>query len=107
MMRSGMSSITFAQAERLWLLRTPNTAYALRIDDDDTPRHVYWGAPLALPEITALPAAGNALISSFETLPGPDELMVAAGARFGPPSLAVRFADGTAAVEWTYLGHDV
>src|SRR5882724_10116367 len=107
MMRSRMSPITFAPAERLWLLRTPNTAYALRIAEDDTPRHVYWGAPLDLPEITALPAAGHALTSSFETLPGPDELAVAAGARFGPPSLAVRFADGTAAVEWTYVGHDV
>ena len=102
-----MSSITYAAAERLWLLRTPNTAYALRLADDDTPVHVYWGAPLDLPEITALTAARNALTNSFETQPGPDELAVAAGARFGPPSLAVRFADGTAAVEWTYVGHDV
>ncbi|HEX9336995.1 MAG TPA: alpha-galactosidase, partial [Pseudonocardiaceae bacterium] len=102
-----MSSITFAPAERLWLLRTPNTAYVLRLADDDTPTHVYWGTPLDLPEVTALAVAGHALTSSFETLPGPDELTVAAGARFGPPSLSVRFADDTAVVEWTYVGHDV
>ncbi|HEX5403107.1 MAG TPA: alpha-galactosidase [Pseudonocardiaceae bacterium] len=102
-----MSSITFAAAERLWLLSTPNSAYALRLADDDTPTHVYWGPPRSLAEVTALPVARPHRISSFETLPDPDELAVAAGARFGPPSLAVRFADGTSAVEWAYGSHDI
>jgi alpha-galactosidase len=102
-----MSSVTFAAAERLWLLSTPNSAYALRLADDDTPTHVYWGAPLGIAEVTTLPVSRPHLISSFETVPDPDELAVEAGPRFGPPSLALRFADGTAAVEWTYVDHDV
>jgi alpha-galactosidase len=100
-------SVEFAAAARLWLLRTPNSAYALRLADDDTPVHVYWGAPLGLDEVTALPVSTPHLISSFETVPAPDELAVAAGPRFGPPSLALRYADGTSAVEWSYLGYDV
>ncbi|HEX4723685.1 MAG TPA: alpha-galactosidase, partial [Pseudonocardiaceae bacterium] len=102
-----MSSITFAAADRLWLLRTPNSTYALRLASDDTPQHVCWGPPLELAEVVALPVAKHRLTSSFETLPDPDELTVAAGARFGPPSLAVRYADGTAAVEWTYEGYEL
>lgn len=102
-----MSSVTFAAADRLWLLRTPNSTYVLRLAEDDTPNHVYWGAPLTLAEATGLPANSQRLISSFETVPAPDELPVAAGPRFGPPSLAVRHTDGTQAVEWTYLGHDI
>lgn len=102
-----MSSITFAAAERSWLLSTPNSAYALRLAADDTPAHVYWGAPLALSDVTSLPVGRPRQRSSFENLPDPDELAVAAGSRFGPPSLAVRFADGTSAVEWSFAGHDV
>ena len=30
-------SVEFAAAQRLWLLATPNSAYALRLADDDTP----------------------------------------------------------------------
>ncbi|HEX9338011.1 MAG TPA: glycoside hydrolase family 36 N-terminal domain-containing protein, partial [Pseudonocardiaceae bacterium] len=101
-----MSAITFAAADRLWLLRTPNSAYALRLAEDDTPQHVYWGPALDLADVIALPAH-NSRTSSFETLPDPDELTVGAGPRFGPPSLAVRYADGTAAVEWIYEGYDV
>jgi alpha-galactosidase len=102
-----MSSVEFAAAQRLWLLTTPRSAYALCLADDDSPVHVYWGAPLSLAEATALPVSTPHLISSFETLPEPDELAVEAGPRFGPPSLAVRYADGTGAVEWSYLGYDV
>jgi alpha-galactosidase len=98
-----MSSVAFAAAQRLWLLSTPNSAYALRLAADDTPTHVYWGAPLSLTDVTSLPRQR----SSFETSPDPDELAVAAGPRFGPPSLAVRFADGTAAVEWRYADHEI
>lgn len=100
-------SITFAPVDRLWLLRTPNTAYALRLAGDDTPQHVYWGPDLDLVDVLALPVARHHMISSFETVPEPDELTVATGPRFGPPSLAVRYADGTAAVTWTYEGYDM
>lgn len=102
-----MSSVEFAAAHRLWLLTTQHSAYALRLADDDSPVHVYWGAPITLADAVALPVSTPHLISSFETLPEPDELTVEGGPRFGPPSLAVRQPDGTGAVEWTYLGHDV
>ncbi|HEY1572820.1 MAG TPA: alpha-galactosidase [Pseudonocardiaceae bacterium] len=87
-------SIVFAEAERLWLLATPHSAYALRIGADDVPEHVHWGAPLAVPDVVGLPGRG-------------EEFAVEGGVRFGPPSLVVRFADGTSVVEWRYEGHDV
>ncbi len=102
-----MSSVHVAAAERLWLLTTPHSAYAIRLAEDDSPVHVYWGAPIDLADAVALPVSTPHLISSFETLPEPEELTVEGGPRFGPPSLAVRFADGTEAVEWSYLGHEV
>ncbi|HEX3588339.1 MAG TPA: alpha-galactosidase [Pseudonocardiaceae bacterium] len=87
-------SITFAAAERLWLLTTPHSAYALRLADDDTPTHLYWGEPLDLADVTAL--TGDR-----------PEIAVEAGAYFGPRSIEARFTDGTTALEWVYAGQDV
>lgn len=96
----------FEPDQRLWLLHTPATSYAIRLDQDDTVRHVHWGAPLTLEQATALAERGTPPGSSFDTAGGPEELTVEGGARFGPAGLQVRFADGTHAVEWRYAGHD-
>jgi alpha-galactosidase len=86
--------ITCAETERLWLLETPRSAYALRIGRHDVPEHVHWGAPLRLADLLARQGKG-------------DELAVEGSTRFGPPSLTVRFADGASAVEWRYEGADL
>ncbi|MEU7875225.1 alpha-galactosidase [Dactylosporangium sp. NPDC049140] len=96
----------FDPAHRLWLLRGPTTSYAVRLAEDDSVRHVHWGAPLTLAQATQVAERAAPAASSFEAVAGVDELAVEGGARFGPPSLLVRFADGTRAVEWRYAGHD-
>lgn len=48
--------ITHHSAARLWLLCTPGTSYAFRLDADDVPRHVHWGRPLSLEQAVAVAA---------------------------------------------------
>jgi alpha-galactosidase len=97
--------VSYDADRRLWLLSTPNSAYALRQDPDGSPRHVGWGAPSAVaaaPDKRASPAA-----SSFESDATPDEIGIETGARFGPAGLQVRFADGTRGVQWRADGHEI
>ncbi|BAL88210.1 putative alpha-galactosidase [Actinoplanes missouriensis 431] len=97
-----MPDLRYVPEQRLWLLHTPSTSYAVALDDDDNVRHLHWGARLTTPAIRE-PAAG----SSFDTAGGPRELDAEGGARFGPAGLQVRFADGSRGVEWRYAGHDI
>jgi alpha-galactosidase len=96
----------FRPDQRLWLLRTPSTSYAVRLDGDDNLRHVHWGAALTLAQASELAERTPPAGSSFDTGGGPEELAAEGGARFGVPGLQVRFADGTRGVEWRYAGHD-
>src|SRR3954465_13003162 len=90
----------------VWLLTTSHTSYALRIDDSGAPRHVAWGPRLTTAEADALVVPGGDPPSSFEGRPPVgEELPVDGGARYGTPSLQVRYADGTRAFEWRHLGH--
>lgn len=100
-----MSQVSFDEPSRTFLLTTPASAYALRIDADDSPRHVHWGAPLTLDQAAALPTH-DGLTSSFASTGG-EELGVEGGARFGVPSLLVRYADGARGVEWVHEGHEI
>ncbi|MFJ9084168.1 alpha-galactosidase [Streptomyces sp. NPDC102384] len=100
-----MSQVSFDEPSRTFLLTTPASAYALRIDADDSPRHVHWGAPLTLDRAAALPTH-DGLTSSFASTGG-EELGVEGGARFGVPSLLVRYADGARGVEWVHEGHEI
>ena len=104
-----MPAVIFHPALRLWLLNGATSSYALRLDADDSPRHVHWGAPIGLDTAVAMAErdALRAPASSFDAHPGAEELAVEGGARFGPAGLQVRFADGTRAVEWAYAGHAV
>jgi alpha-galactosidase len=102
-----MRSVLFDPDHRLWLLRGPTSAYAVRLAEDDSVRHVHWGAAVTLAQAVQMAERTSPAQSSFEAIAGVDELAVEGGARFGPPSLAVRFADGTRAVQWRYAGHDV
>ncbi|GAA0553627.1 alpha-galactosidase [Paractinoplanes ferrugineus] len=101
-----MPDLHFEPDQRLWLLHTPSTSYAVRLDDDDNVRHLHWGAPLTPAQARELAARTPPAGSSFDTVGGPEELAVEGGARFGPAGLRVRFADGSRGVEWRYAGHD-
>ncbi|MBO1329760.1 alpha-galactosidase [Streptomyces sp. VRA16 Mangrove soil] len=100
-----MSQVSYDASSRTYLLSTPATSYALRIGVDDVPQHVHWGVPLTLAQASALPVY-DGLTSSFASTGG-EELAVEGGARFGVPSLLVRYADGTRGVEWVHEGHEI
>jgi alpha-galactosidase len=102
-----MLSVEFDPDHHLWLLRGPTSAYAVRLAEDDSVRHVHWGAAVTLAQAAELAERPSPAASSFEAMAGADELAVEAGARFGPPSLLVRFADGTRGINWRYAGHEV
>lgn len=100
--------ISFAPETGVWLLCTPRTSYALRIDGTGAPCHLAWGPRLTLEEAQEFATPPAPAASSFEGRPAVgEELPVDGGARYGTPSLQVRFADGTRAFEWQALGHRV
>ncbi|MFG2076161.1 alpha-galactosidase [Nonomuraea maritima] len=98
-----MTLVTYLAEHRLWLLRTPATSYALRLDADDRPRHVHWGPPLTAEQAATVPGPVCRDGSSFQT-EGYGELE---GPGFGAPSLLLRYTDGGAGVEWRHLGHEI
>ncbi|MFE9864019.1 alpha-galactosidase [Streptomyces sp. NPDC005506] len=103
-----MPVIAFASDTGVWLLSTPRTSYALRIDATGAPCHLAWGPALTLEEVQEFATEPAPPASSFEGRPPVgDELPVDGGPRYGPPSLQVRFADGTRAFEWQATGHHV
>ncbi|WP_369255000.1 alpha-galactosidase [Streptomyces sp. R35] len=100
--------ISFAPDTGVWLLTTPHTSYALRIDETGAPCHLGWGPRLTLAEAGELALPRPVPTSSFEGRPpAGEELPVDGGTRYGPPSLQVRFADGSRAFEWQPTGHRV
>nr|WP_042181061.1 alpha-galactosidase [Kibdelosporangium sp. MJ126-NF4]CEL14780.1 Alpha-galactosidase [Kibdelosporangium sp. MJ126-NF4]CTQ96591.1 Alpha-galactosidase (EC 3.2.1.22) [Kibdelosporangium sp. MJ126-NF4] len=101
-----MAEVIFAADERLWLLTAATTSYALRLDESDAPRHVFWGPALTVGQAAAIRTPVLPKISAFDGTTD-EELVVEGGARFDTPSLQVRFPDGTRAIEWKYLDHTV
>jgi alpha-galactosidase len=94
--------VEFDKPSGTWLLLTPTTAYALRLAEDDTVRHIYWG-----PRLTIDQAAGVPLPTPSQDHDLGEELPGEGGERFGPASLQVEFHDGTRAVEWRHAGSDI
>jgi len=95
-----VSAIEYDPATSIWLLTTPATSYALRVEPGGELRHLYWGPRLTLAQ--AEPSApppwrGAGFGSPWD---GTEELPAESGLRFGVPSLQVRFADGTRGTEW-------
>ncbi|MEV6476151.1 alpha-galactosidase [Streptomyces sp. NPDC051657] len=101
-----MRVITHHSAARLWLLCTPGTSYAFRLDADDVPRHVHWGRPLSLEQAVAVAADLPAEDPGGDD-PGGEEYAVEGGLRFGAPSLTVRFPDGVRGFAWRFVSHAV
>ena len=103
-----MSEITFSPATRTWLLSTPNTSYALRLDATDAPCHVHWGEPLTMAQVEALPGMYRpGRTDSFAGRRIAEEIAADGGDRYGVPGLQVRFADGTRGIEWAYVGYEI
>ena len=103
-----MSTITFSPGSRTWLLSTPRSSYALRLDAGDAPCHLHWGAPLTMAQIEQLATRHvDVHPNSFGGRQVPEELAVDGGARYGVSGLQVRFADGTRALEWAYVDHEI
>lgn len=103
-----MPLITRSPDTGVWLLTTPRTSYALRIDGTGAPCHVAWGPRLTPEEADTLAAPFAEPSNSFEGRPPVgEELPVDGGTRYGPPSLQVRYADGSRAFEWLPAGHRV
>ncbi|MFE7528463.1 alpha-galactosidase [Kitasatospora sp. NPDC057542] len=99
--------VSFDPARGVAELRTPNSLYALRVDADGSPRHLYWGPPLDRAALDTLPAPHSPARSSFEAEAAADELAPQSGARFGPAGLQVRFADGTRGAQWRPAEHRI
>ena len=103
-----MSTITFNPGSRTWLLSTPHTSYGLQLDATDAPRHLHWGAPLTLAQVEALPSTyAPRRADSFAGRRAAEEIAVDGGDRYGVAGLQVRFADGTRALEWAYVDHQI
>ncbi|WP_410657920.1 alpha-galactosidase [Amycolatopsis sp. lyj-112] len=103
-----MAEIVFDEDTRSWLIRTAATSYALRLTEDDTPSHVYWGPALTRDQVSDLiPETGQRWDAFNDPNEGLDELAVDGGTRYWTPALQVRFADGTRALEWRYLSHEI
>jgi alpha-galactosidase len=109
MKRIRMSAITYGPATRTWLLSTPHSSYALRLDDDEAPCHLHWGSAITLAQAEAIPRLYPPHKSdSFEGRPGHrEEAAIDGGTRYGVAGLQVRFADGTHALEWAFAGQEV
>ncbi|MFI5589844.1 alpha-galactosidase [Amycolatopsis sp. NPDC051758] len=103
-----MAGISFLEDHRTWVLTGESSTYALRLNEDDVPTHIYWGPALSdgdLPEVIG------------KTLPwwdgfndpneGLDELAADGGTRYWTPALQVRFGDGTRSLEWQYQNHTI
>ncbi|MFD7681901.1 alpha-galactosidase [Streptomyces sp. NPDC060187] len=102
------SLISQSPATGVWLLTTPRTSYAVRIDETGSPCHVAWGPRLSTEEADALVEPAKEPPSSFEGRPTVgEELPVDGGTRYGPPSLQLRYADGSRGFAWLPTEHQV
>jgi alpha-galactosidase len=101
-----MTEVLFDADERLWLLTTATTSYAVRLDSSDAPRHVYWGPALTLAQAAAVRTPVLPKIASVDGVTD-SELVIEGGAQFDAPSLQLQFADGARAFEWQYLDFTV
>ncbi|WP_410673591.1 alpha-galactosidase [Amycolatopsis sp. cmx-4-68] len=103
-----MAVISFDADHRTWVLTGESSTYALRLDEDDVPVHVYWGPKLTPSEIGELTPKTRPWWDGFnDPNEGLGELAADGGTRYWPPALQVRFGDGTRALEWRYETHEI
>src|SRR3954470_13726392 len=103
-----MAGISFLEDQRTWVLTGESTTYALRLDEDDVPSHVYWGPKLPPEDIPELTPKTLPWWAGFnDPNEGLAELAADGGTRYWSPALQVRFADGTRALEWRFEDHEI
>src|SRR5437868_5964365 len=95
--------IEYDPLHQIWLLSTPTSAYALRLDEERTPRHVHWGRPLTLEQAATVPRFRDPADSTFEHPHGDRAELPVTG--FGPAAIQVRLPGGGQDIEWRYDGH--
>ncbi len=103
-----MGEISFLEDHRTWVLTGASSTYALRLDEDDVPTHVYWGPKLPAEDIPELIGKTLPWWDGFnDPNEGLDELAADGGTKYWTPALQIRFADGTRALEWRYHTHEI
>ena len=102
---TGVPAIEHDPATGTFLLTTPSTGYAFRVEPGCEVRHLYWGRRLTLRQVLAAGRDRPAVFGFDSPWDGTEELPTEGGLRFGVPSLQVRLGDGTRAVEWASDGH--
>ncbi|TXS12579.1 alpha-galactosidase, partial [Streptomyces sp. ms191] len=92
---TGMPLARYDPATGLLLLTAANSGYAVRLDPlSGSFRLVHWGPALTFDEALTAPLPEGPQDSFAGPWDGTEEFAVEAGPRYGPPGLAVRFADG-------------
>ncbi|MEV7042930.1 alpha-galactosidase [Amycolatopsis sp. NPDC051061] len=103
-----MAEISFLEDHRTWVLTGASSTYALRLDENDVPAHVYWGPKLPAEDIPDLIGKTLPWWDGFnDPGEGLDELAADGGTKYWTPALQIRFADGTRALEWRYRTHEI
>jgi alpha-galactosidase len=103
-----MGEISFLEEHRTWVLTGASSTYALRLDENDVPAHVYWGPKLPAEDIPELIGKTLPWWDGFnDPGEGLDELAADGGTKYWTPALQIRFADGTRALEWRYRTHEI
>ncbi|MFG3042532.1 alpha-galactosidase [Streptomyces sp. NPDC048330] len=85
----------YDQATGLLVLTAKDSSYAVRLDPaSGSFRLVHWGCALSFDEVLTAPFSVGPQDSFAGPWDGTEEFTTEAGPRYGPPGLAVRFADG-------------
>ncbi|MFD0020757.1 alpha-galactosidase [Streptomyces sp. NPDC058382] len=100
-----MTAVHHDSAARLWMLSTPGSSYAVRLDDAGRLRHLHWGARLTPEQAAGLPYLLDVATNFDGELA--EEFPVEGGARFGVPSLRLRYEDGSRTTQWDHTGHRI
>ncbi|HZU02975.1 MAG TPA: alpha-galactosidase, partial [Ktedonobacteraceae bacterium] len=105
-----MADIIYDVSSRCWILQMEASTYCLRISEDASLLQlVYWGPRIAWEAAISMAHLSEPLLVAFESPTGisREEYAPWGEMRFSEPSLKVRFADGTRAIEWVFEEHGV
>lgn len=99
-----MSTISYHEEHRTWLLEMPASSYAIELcGESRLPRHLHWGRPIGH-ETAAAIAEAVELRQNVEHIAWAEEERLECvgwgGRRYDEPSIKVDFADGTRGIEW-------
>src|SRR5213082_2109180 len=103
-----MAGISYLEDLRTWVVATESSTYALRLNEEDAPSHVYWGPSLTAAQVAELDVKTLPWWDGFnDPNEGLDELAADGGTRYWTPALQVRFSGPARALEWRYLSYEI